>query len=656
MTVGANLTGCTISQVHKVYEPAAATAEPSIECPECARHGHVQLLRFHHISLHEAVQKCGAPRCMYPFRGFRYRDTSDAQLRVYRYERVQPAQQPHTTSTVVTTNGTAANQKVTDDEDVVPELPDLSEHFGDDAVRQPETNTTSCIPANHVGDCDGDATTVKFEQPYVDQDQAEQHQFALSWLDELAEQVAKDNGVPLNDFAGDRKDTIASYDQDLGMTANDSFLDQLDIDEILAGICNLSQKFDESLDDAAIIEQTIQVPSTPPVDETDGFYDVATDKPIPVLESTVQLAPERPPSPPKLSKCFANLVLPKKPRRRRPKEGSVSRQRSAKASCSDRFNFKIINSPQSDGGESVSSVSSRHSNVSAASTVRSASTASSSYGSSLNQLEDIIAIKDQLKPMDLISSLSKLDLSKLSSLKTAPALQPKWKTSKCKPMKIEFSQLSTKNKSCSIRSSSQTYPKRKTTTDNNGNNQFNIQFLNSKDNNPTGPSGENCVKSKVTKSSEQSLYPSIGDVVTIDAQPNASMVADTLNDEPTEMPAICFVVNVLPSDGSSFKYDLMASTVPIVEMQSNDSITWNLDELPMDTDANTVDAVNVNEIGVINGTVAVLESHPLPAESIASTEPECDDSEPDFLGFTRREVLYGRGKRRILSRRAKQHK
>lgn len=60
-----------------------------MQCPECAKKGQVQYLRFHFISLSESVEKCNLPTCFYPFSHFRYRNYYDHTI--YRYERVPAA-------------------------------------------------------------------------------------------------------------------------------------------------------------------------------------------------------------------------------------------------------------------------------------------------------------------------------------------------------------------------------------------------------------------------------------------------------------------------------------------------------------------------------------------------------------------------------------
>lgn len=60
-----------------------------IQCPECAKKGQIQYLRFHFLSLSESVEKCNLSTCMYPFSRFRYRNYHDQT--VYRYERVPAA-------------------------------------------------------------------------------------------------------------------------------------------------------------------------------------------------------------------------------------------------------------------------------------------------------------------------------------------------------------------------------------------------------------------------------------------------------------------------------------------------------------------------------------------------------------------------------------
>lgn len=60
-----------------------------LQCPECAKKGQTQYLRFHFLSLSESVEKCNLSTCMYPFSRFRYRNYHDHT--VYRYERVPAA-------------------------------------------------------------------------------------------------------------------------------------------------------------------------------------------------------------------------------------------------------------------------------------------------------------------------------------------------------------------------------------------------------------------------------------------------------------------------------------------------------------------------------------------------------------------------------------
>lgn len=60
-----------------------------MQCPECAKKGLVQYLRFHYLSFTESVEKCNLSTCMYPFSRFRYRNYHDHT--VYRYERVPAA-------------------------------------------------------------------------------------------------------------------------------------------------------------------------------------------------------------------------------------------------------------------------------------------------------------------------------------------------------------------------------------------------------------------------------------------------------------------------------------------------------------------------------------------------------------------------------------
>lgn len=345
----------------------------------------------------------------------------------------------------------------------------------------------------------------------------------------------------------------------------------------------------------------------------------------------------------------------------------------------------------------------------------------------MKKLEDILAIKDKVKPLDLLSSLSKMDFSSLTVKKCAPALcksQPKLlktpavmaaepkserkriaRTSKKQTyqFKITFLKSSdndlptsdhsmtseeTNNDSSNSSSSklltiteaaTATVPqaapklKRKRLAENTRNpgNQLEITFMESSNIEPT--TMNNAANSAA---SGQLDYPSIGDVVTINASPKAPPTVEAV-DVSVAAPAFCFVLKVLPNDGTGFAYDLTASTMSTVGEASNG---WDLNALPMDTDANTVDTAAVLAVPQFSAVLeptstviaapaaaetimeaalppisAVVEQTPvvfaatLAAETIASTQRVCD-SETDFLGFTRKDVMYSRGKVRILTR------
>lgn len=191
MTIGAIR---SVQAVRRVYVEcddektrAQQPPEPAAECPECARAGRgVQRLRFFHISLHEAVEKCASVRCMWPFRGFRYRATSGAEQRVYRYEQesgpamvvgpamAQPAQEQLGVESV---GGNCVDKSADDIDGVV-------EDVADAAPGLPESGEAdNAVPSSSSGN----ESVQQQQQPLEQQTEPS----SMAWLDELVEQTAE---------------------------------------------------------------------------------------------------------------------------------------------------------------------------------------------------------------------------------------------------------------------------------------------------------------------------------------------------------------------------------------------------------------------------------------------------------------------------------
>ncbi|XP_058067220.1 uncharacterized protein LOC131216682 [Anopheles bellator] len=73
-------------KVKKVYLNEDPSKEETVPCPRCSRGNQQSMVRYMYISLNEAIYKCEAPNCMYPFRNFRFKNYDDNT--VYQYEQL----------------------------------------------------------------------------------------------------------------------------------------------------------------------------------------------------------------------------------------------------------------------------------------------------------------------------------------------------------------------------------------------------------------------------------------------------------------------------------------------------------------------------------------------------------------------------------------
>ncbi|XP_052860611.1 uncharacterized protein LOC128267750 [Anopheles cruzii] len=71
-------------KVKKVYLNEDPSKEETVQCPRCLRGNQQYMVRYMYINLNEAIYKCEAPNCMYPFRNFKFKNYDDNT--VYQYE------------------------------------------------------------------------------------------------------------------------------------------------------------------------------------------------------------------------------------------------------------------------------------------------------------------------------------------------------------------------------------------------------------------------------------------------------------------------------------------------------------------------------------------------------------------------------------------
>lgn len=75
--------------VRKIYIDEDPAKEQVVPCPRCLGRDQQNMVRYLYINLSEAIYKCEAYDCMYPFRNFKFKNFEECS--VYRYE-LQPQQ------------------------------------------------------------------------------------------------------------------------------------------------------------------------------------------------------------------------------------------------------------------------------------------------------------------------------------------------------------------------------------------------------------------------------------------------------------------------------------------------------------------------------------------------------------------------------------
>uniref|UniRef100_A0A182W869 Uncharacterized protein n=1 Tax=Anopheles minimus TaxID=112268 RepID=A0A182W869_9DIPT len=70
--------------VRKIYIDEDPAKEPVVPCPRCSDRNQQNMVRYLFINLSEAIYKCEAYDCMYPYRNFKFKNFEEST--VYRYE------------------------------------------------------------------------------------------------------------------------------------------------------------------------------------------------------------------------------------------------------------------------------------------------------------------------------------------------------------------------------------------------------------------------------------------------------------------------------------------------------------------------------------------------------------------------------------------
>uniref|UniRef100_A0A182YE26 Uncharacterized protein n=1 Tax=Anopheles stephensi TaxID=30069 RepID=A0A182YE26_ANOST len=79
--------------VRKIYIEEDPANEQVVPCPRCLHRDQQNMVRYLFLNLSEAIYKCEAYDCMYPFRDFKYKNVDECS--VYRYEELQSVSQQH---------------------------------------------------------------------------------------------------------------------------------------------------------------------------------------------------------------------------------------------------------------------------------------------------------------------------------------------------------------------------------------------------------------------------------------------------------------------------------------------------------------------------------------------------------------------------------
>ncbi|EAA07183.4 AGAP010348-PA, partial [Anopheles gambiae str. PEST] len=74
--------------VRKIYIDEDPAKEQAIPCPRCLDRNKQNMVRYLFLNLNEAIYKCEANDCMYPFRNFKFKNFEEST--VYHYQRQSP--------------------------------------------------------------------------------------------------------------------------------------------------------------------------------------------------------------------------------------------------------------------------------------------------------------------------------------------------------------------------------------------------------------------------------------------------------------------------------------------------------------------------------------------------------------------------------------
>lgn len=70
-------------KIRKIYINEDPTQEDTEPCPNCLARSQSSNVRYMYVNLQEAIYKCEAPNCMYPFQNFKFKNYTDNTVYVY---------------------------------------------------------------------------------------------------------------------------------------------------------------------------------------------------------------------------------------------------------------------------------------------------------------------------------------------------------------------------------------------------------------------------------------------------------------------------------------------------------------------------------------------------------------------------------------------